>query len=527
MNLKARASKLFGRRKPLKENTVAHTRVEEAVFADVSRRSKAVADALMALPALPADNDDATDVVDGKVWQKMAEDVFYEYFGQEEPVIHYRSTVDPRFHVNRALADKQSRLEDFTDTHAMTRGNVMESTLATLGALGSIRAAYGDELADHADTANKIADAQDHLASLDDQLEALRQKRQNAPGGQRTIDDIDSQIRDAARQKRQATDDLNAAVEKQAGQAIDLADTMRTVAANAAEAAAEAVEIASMLPGKGAGPSQRVSPDQIVALAERVMGNGTMRQVLEMMGRLTLSMGTTRRQLRKGGSDEIVDIETGDDMRLVLPQEKVLLMHPMGRLDFFRRYAERALMQYDIWSEQDQKRGPIIFCTDGSDSMRGAPNIFARGLTLAACAIGNREGRNTAAIEFGSEGQLRTFFFPKGAPLDPTTALDFASHFFAGGTHINGALARAMKLITDESPFHSADVVIVTDGYDEVTPATIEIRDAMREAGVKIHGIAIGQAPTAYLLEVCDKTSSVFDYAGTNNASDRLAIDIS
>jgi uncharacterized protein with von Willebrand factor type A (vWA) domain len=223
----------------------------------------------------------------------------------------------------------------------------------------------------------------------------------------------------------------------------------------------------------------------------------------------------------------MVDIEMGDELRLVLPAEKVLLMHPVGQLDFYRRYHERSLMQYEMWSEQELKKGPLIFGADGSDSMRGAANEFCRGLTLTGCGIANREGRNTAALEFGSEGQLREFWFAGDKPLDTATALDFAEHFFAGGTDINQVLLRAYDLINTEAPFHSADLVIVTDGGDIVTDSTIVLRDKLREMGVKIHGIAIGMAPTDYLLTVCDNTSSVFDYSGPNATSDRLAIDIS
>jgi uncharacterized protein with von Willebrand factor type A (vWA) domain len=104
--------------------------------------------------------------------------------------------------------------------------------------------------------------------------------------------------------------------------------------------------------------------------------------------------------------------------------------------------------------------------------------------------------------------------------------MEYAEHFFAGGTDINQVLLRAHDLIRTEAPFHSADLVIVTDGGDRLTDSTYVLRDKLREMGVKIHGIAIEMAPTPYLLEACDTVSSVFDFAGPNNASNRLAIDL-
>lgn len=519
MNLRSRASRFFGR--SLEENTVRHTKVERAVFHDVRKRASKLDEAVRTPPQLPNG-----DTLDGRVWEKLAEDVFYEFFGEDAPSVYARDKVDPRFHVNREITGKQARDESFQEQHAMTRGQLMESTLGTLGTLGALSRSYGDELAEHAEAQNEIAEAQDVIESIDDMLEQLRQQRAEATD-ERLVAELDERTRKEAEAKRFAKDKLAGAQAKQAQQGGALHDAVATAVAKAVQEGAEGVEAASLIPGKGAGRGKRVSPDQILELADRVRVSPVMRAVLEMMGRMELSMGTVRRQMRKGGFEEMVDIETGDDLRLVLTHEKALLSHPVARYDFYRRFAERSLMQYEMWSEQELKRGPIIFAADGSDSMRGAPNIFCRGLTLAGCSIGNREGRNTAAIEFGSRGQLRTFFFPKEHALDPTTALDFAEHFFAGGTDINSALAQAEDIINNEAPFHSADLVIVTDGGDFLTDESIATRDRLRALGVKIHGIAVGITPTQYLVEICDRVSSVFDYAGPNDTSDRLAIDIS
>lgn len=517
MNLRDRAKRLFGREK-LAEHTVCASRVDHAVLRDLRRRATKVDDAMSTPPQLPSG-----DVLDGKVWERLAEDIWTEFYGSDEPELRARDKIDPRFAVNRQLADKNARNESFRHTRSMTAGQTTESALGLLGALGSLSESYGDELAEHAERQNEIADQGDRIDHLDDMLAELRNKRAEEPG---SASEIDAQIRDLAQSKRQAVTALRSAVVEQAAHAGDLIDATRAAAASAAEKAGEAIEAASLLPGKDTGRAQRVSPDVMIEFANRVHGSTLLRQVLDTMGRLELSMGTVRRQLRKGGFEEMVDIEMGNELALVLPHEKALLTHPVARLDFYRRFHERSLMQYEIWSEQELKRGPIIFAADGSLSMRGAPNIFCRGLTLASCAIGNREGRNTAALEFGSAGELSEFWFPGNRPLDTAMALDFAEHFFAGGTDINQVLARAKELIDNEAPFHSADLVIVTDGGDTLTGETYAMRDALRAMGVKIHGLMISRAPTQYLVEVCDVVTPVFDFAGPNNISDRIAIDL-
>lgn len=518
MKLRARARKLLGRE--LSEHTVCcSTRVDHAVFSDLRRRSSKVDEMLTTPPALPEG-----DSVDSRIWERMGEDMWTALYSDDEPTIKARDKIDPKCRVNREVASKHIREDGFADTRSMTRGQLTESALGWLGAMGHLKGAYGDELAEHAQTANEIQQQQDNIESIDDKLEALREQR-NELGGDPV--EIDQQIRVLAVDKQGAIDRMKAAEKQQARVAGDLVDAAKRVAAGAQQAAEEAVECASLLPGKEAGQRQRVSPDTMIAFAERVKGNNTLRKVLEMMGRLDLSMGTVRRQFRKGGFEEVVDVELGNDLPLVLPFERGLLAHPIGKYEFARRFHEESLRQFEIWSEQELKRGPIILGADGSDSMRGIANEFCRGLTLACCSIGNREGRNTAALEFGSAGQLREFWFPGDKPLDPATALDFATSFFGGGTDINQVMERAAEMINTESPFHSADLVLITDGGDTVTERTIELRDQLRAMGVKIHGIAVGIKPTPYLLTVCDRTSAIFDFAGPNPTSDRLAIDIS
>lgn len=519
MNLRTRARKLFGRE--LSEHTVKATRVDHAVLHDVRKRAQALDDAITTPPRLP--NDEA---LDGKVWERLTEDLWSEFYGDDEPELRSRDKVDPRFQVNRQLADKQARDEDFRDLRSMTRGEVTESALGLLGALGSLRESYGDELAEHAERQNEIADKQDEIDHMDEFMEHLRELRREGDPGGMTTEEIDDEMRSAAERKRVAVDGLKGTVAQQAQHAGDLIDAAKKVTAQAAEAAEEAIEVASLLPGKGPGPGKRVSIDQMLAFADRVNGNPVLQQVLEMLGRLELSMGNTRRQMRKGGFEELVDIELGNELAAVLPAEKALLTHPVARMDFYRRYHERSLMQYEYESELELKRGPIIFAADGSGSMSGAPNVFARGLTLAACSIGNREGRNTAAVEFSSSGEIREFFFPKECPLDTATALDFAEHFYAGGTDINQVLRYARELIANEEPFHTADLVLVTDGGDVLTDESYTLRDELIAAGVTIHGLQIGAQPTQYLLTVCNAVSSVLDFAGPNSTSDRLAIDL-
>lgn len=520
MNLRSRAAKLFGRDKS--ENAIRVGRVDQAVFSDLRRRAPKIDDVVSTPPRLP--NGDA---LDGRVWEKLAEDVFSAHYSDDEPSVRARDRIDPRFHVNREVDDKLIRNEEFIERRSMTRNERGPAAMGLLGELESLAKSYAEELGEHGEKQNEIADAEDHLDHIDDMLESLRQMRNDGDPGGKTTEQIDAEIREFAKQKRTAVDGLKQAQNEQRAMGGRLIDACRKAAGKAAEKGSEYAEIASLVAGKGAGVEATVSPETMLELFDRVKGNRSLQRMLELVGQIELSMGNKRSQLRKGGYEEMVDIEQGNDLRNVLPAEKALLAHPVAKLDFYRRYLDRSLMQYEMWSEEELKRGPGIFAADGSGSMKGAPNEFARGLTIAGMSILNRERRNCAALEFGSDGQLREFWFPAGRPLDPALTLDFLTHFYRGGTDINQVLVRAKELIDNEEPFHSADLVIITDGGDRVTEQTIELRDALRAMGVKIHGLVINARATDYVVTVCDTVSTVFDFVGPNETTDRLAIDLS
>lgn len=520
MNLRARAAKLFGR--DGSENAVRVGRVDQAVFSDLRRRAPKIDDVVSTPPTLPSG-----ERLDGRVWEKLAEDVFSAHYSDDEPSVRARDRIDPRFHVNREVDDKLIRSESFIERRSMTRNERGPAAMGLLGELESLAKSYAEELAEHGEKQNEVARAQDEIEHADDMLEHLRELRNDGDPGGLTTEQIDEMIRENAKRKRATVDQLKRCQAQQRAMGGRLVDAARKAAGKAAQQGAKYAEIASLMPGKGEGPGRQMAPELMLELFDRMKGNQALQRMLALVGQIEVSMSSKRAQLRKGGYEEIVDIEQGNDLRNVLPMERALLAHPIASLDFYRRYLDRSLTQYEMWSEEELKRGPGIIAADGSSSMNGAPNEFCRALTLATMTILNREHRNCAALEFGSKGQLREFWFPAGRALDPGTCLDFLTHFYAGGTDINQTLVRAKALIDDEEPFHSADLVIITDGGDIVTEQTIELRDALRAMGVKIHGLVVGARVTDYVLTVCDTVSTVFDYAGPNESSDRLAIDLS
>jgi uncharacterized protein with von Willebrand factor type A (vWA) domain len=522
MGLYAKARRLFTRGEKLAENVVSHSKLDEAVLRDWRKHAPVLEEEIGNVPEVNGKP------LNGRVWERMVEDTFYSYFGKDEPQVAGRDAVEPEFRVNRAVADKQTRSERFQAQRPKTRMRGMEATLGAVAALDSIRKSYEQDMDEDVERASDIADTNDTLDDLDRQMAEMREQRAAADSSD--LEELDQAMRDMAQAKRNALAKLDTLQQEQAGRVVEIAQGAARAAVAANAAAERAVEQASSMiglgPGKSPGTEAHVSPETMFALAERYARSPVLQAVAEMMGRLELTMGSERRQLRKGGSEEMVDIELGNDLAFVLPQEKMLLRHPVGRLDFYRRYTERSLTQYEMWSELEQKRGPVIVLADGSSSMKGAKNIYARATALAVVGIANREKRSAAVIEFGSPNQTRTFIWPKGQPLDPVECADFAEHAFNGGTSTLSGMREAAEIIRGEAPFYSADLVICTDGEDWITDEDLAIRDELKAMGVRIHGMSIGIAPTRYLLDICERTTPVYEYHGHVEANHRLAVDI-
>src|SRR5439155_996122 len=193
--------------------------------------------------------------------------------------------------------------------------------MGLLAELESLAKSYAEELAEHGEKQNEIADAQDHVEHIDDMLEQLRQMRHDGDPGGKSTEQIDAEIRDFAKRKRETVNALQQTEKEQRAMGGRLIDAARQAAGKAARAGDEAVRVASLIAGKGAGSSQQVSPELMLDLFERIKHNRPLQRMLELVGQLELSMGNKRTQLRKGGWEEIVDIEQGNDLRLVLPAE--------------------------------------------------------------------------------------------------------------------------------------------------------------------------------------------------------------
>jgi len=217
-------------------------------------------------------------------------------------------------------------------------------------------------------------------------------------------------------------------------------------------------------------------------------------------------------QMRKTvhARDEIYDLSLGNDLARVLPTEFLVVRHPLLKYDFLRKYFDAELLQYELRGQERVAKGGIIFCEDGSGSMAGQPEMWAKAVGLCMLHIAKSQNREFHGIHFGSPGQIKHFDFSDIKNITVDNVIEFAEVFFNGGTCFTTPLSKALDILKTEHAANgvvNGDIVFCTDGICGVDENWLREFKSQQEAlGFRVFGIAIGCPYNSEpLYTICDK----------------------
>jgi len=274
-------------------------------------------------------------------------------------------------------------------------------------------------------------------------------------------------------------------------QAIRIAG--RAASTQASEDAIEAKEF-SQAWGNGAGTGKKLSLAGQLALANKIKNDKTMAMFAKIIGRMKrLAQGYQAKKIEKK-PEEIVDVETGNDLTSVLPSEFARLNHPLAKLDFRRRYLERNLLQFKKTGSDKAGKGPIMLMVDESGSMHGERIAWAKAVGMGLCWIAQKQKRSMIIGGFSSSGQIWTKEFPQGK-ITSAEMEWFAQQFYGGGTDFEMALEGCVKSIraTKMQHFKKADVVFISDGDCYIGSKFREkFKATKKELGMRVMAIGVG-----------------------------------
>ena len=236
--------------------------------------------------------------------------------------------------------------------------------------------------------------------------------------------------------------------------------------------------------GLAVGGGHQSSPGRQIELGKRLAGNDKLKKLAAMVGRMKHHALALRRKNFERTNDEVFEVGIGAELSRLLPHELLSLQHPVLRQDFIRRFVDNELLQYDLRGVEAQGKGPLIVCLDGSSSMQGDKEVWAKALTLTLLEIARRERRRFRAICFSSaDAPLYSVDLNTRVryEADMDKVLELAEYFPGGGTDFEKPLDAALDCIKagtcpasarqgrtrsrfQKSRFQRGDIVFITDG---------------------------------------------------------------
>ncbi len=372
----------------------------------------------------------STPPISEEPWRALLKDVWAGFY-KASPELNNESNIDTLYQANRPFVQKF--LEDPTtaETRIHTMLDDLAAGIATIEAAGKLN--------------EELKSRPELKQALDGCRKAQKQQQQgDEQGAAETIQQVQQFLQGAATEVRQA---MRAAAKAGKQKVDDMDGTLRGW-------------------GLSTGDLKTVPLGDRLKLVDRITRDRRMKQVAELVGRFRNLARAKQKDKVKKDRDEIHSIKLGADLEHVLPQELAALRHPVLKLDFYRKFTEKALLQYDLKVNEPQGRGPIVALIDISGSMGGQPLDWAIATALALVDTAARQKRRSKVIFFDTEVKKEVEFGP--GERDIQKIMDIASTGAAGGTDYKPALLAAKKTIETVN-FKNADVVMVTDGLCRVS----------------------------------------------------------
>lgn len=268
---------------------------------------------------------------------------------------------------------------------------------------------------------------------------------------------------DAKRQAAQAKADALMGQPGSAEAEAKLRELTRIGLAAVKQANAQVQEVSDTIQGWGIEESELHCMDtpEALGLLEKMRQNASFKKFAALLGRLRAMAAKKARSKLASEGRRVTRIETGRDIARAATSELVSLAHPATRYQGLMRWARGELRLVGQETKQPLGHGPVIVCEDGSGSMDGAKQQWAKGVTLSLAHYAKLQKRNFGWLLFDYSVR-KSKVFVKGA-LSAKDMLDLAESRAGGGTDFEQPLRKAVEMITKEG-LKKADIVFVTDG---------------------------------------------------------------
>ncbi len=355
----------------------------------------------------------------------------------------------------------------------------------------------------------------DHLSSMGEEAFDEAERDQLKESLQGEIEKLQKRVRRAREKQERLARSLSVDIELELDQALtELPEQLDQIDA----------QMSSF--GLGGGdPKGQSNASARMELGERLLKSKKLKLLAKLVGAFKEVAFEARRRRIYRAPQELHEVNMGAALERILPSELLGLGRSqdeskLGRalaLDFKRKLLERQLLVYDI--EAPAERGPMVVCVDGSSSMQGSKELWAKAVSLTLMEIARREKRRCLAIVFSSgrqlfEAELVGGKVQKGRnAINDEEVLRFAEHFPGGGTSFEEPLDRAVEAVS-KGRFRRGDIVFITDGEAHISEELVtRLQKKKRKHAFKIRGVVVDVAHsrTNTMERFCDDIRRVTD----------------
>ncbi len=371
----------------------------------------------------------------------------------------------------------------------------------------------------------ELAEKEEKAAELTREMETWEEMERDMAQGEDAVEEAEGEEDAFGKAKREREGELRRVLgeleelegeqdERMERLEVKLQQVSRRLVGQAAERVDEAEsDLAQWGASMGMG-ADTAPPAEKLDLAHRLAENEKLKKLSRLVGSLKEELLKARRKEWSRMGSELYEVTLGNDLGYLIPSELVALRRAVLKREFFRKYFEHGLLQCRL--QEPAGDGPVVVCLDGSSSMAGDKEVWAKALCIAFAHFAKRQRRGFAVIVFSSRGdEPRVFATPpsrRGGGLTDDQIVALADYFPGGGTDFETPLERAVELL-GEGPFRRADVLFITDGECDVGASWLEgFLERKRRMGFKVYSVLIdltGRESAEVLKGFSDKVTTV------------------
>jgi uncharacterized protein with von Willebrand factor type A (vWA) domain len=269
--------------------------------------------------------------------------------------------------------------------------------------------------------------------------------------------------------------------------------------------------------GREEGGIKRIPITEQFRLADLLGKNPKIKEIVKMLGRMRLEALSIKRSRTTRSATVRRGVETVgiDGIDRVLPDElAALAIGEDGEKLFLKKLIDEGLLAYSYKNPVEETHGPILIAVDGSRSMAGEKEIWAKALAIATVLQAKKEKRKSNGIIFGASEQ-------EIFEIDVNKLEDLATASFHMGTNFGPPLNWAQNKFNGQS---RADLFFITDGICNIeeTERADFIR-AKTRSGAKCYSVLIGSEATETVKQFSDKVFSLPTAPGAREGGQILA----